>query len=282
MTPKEFAVALLQRLGAPVTTNNVAALVAFAAQEGGHYYNSARFNPLNTTRTMVGSQSKNSAGVKAYRDWDQGVEATAQTLEQTARGFDMSPILRSLMADSPAEDTLRAVTMTPWCPQSAPSCASYSKYPASHYDNYANIPDPIGGESQYGYASITTSSSSGKGVVGAMKAHPWLTLSVAGIVIGAAAAVAYHVRKPGGRPRFLSNPARLPARRSSRVQSLLLPRARYTPSSAIAWARSHGYKTSKVDVTDRYVRLRQADPSRFSRLRTVRFGTSGVKAVVGW
>jgi len=71
------------------------------------------------------------------------------------------------------------------------------------------------------------------------------------------------------------------ARASTHVQSLLFPRDRYTPSSAKAWADAHGYRSGKVDVTSDYVRIRQAPPSHFRLLRTIPFGHSGIKAVVG-
>jgi hypothetical protein len=67
---------------------------------------------------------------------------------------------------------------------------------------------------------------------------------------------------------------------STKVQSLLFSRSRYTTSSAKKWARSHGYRATKVDVTDNYVRLRQKAPGQFRVLRTVRFG-NGIEAVVG-
>ena len=71
------------------------------------------------------------------------------------------------------------------------------------------------------------------------------------------------------------------ARKSMNVQTLLFPRPKFSPSKAKTWAKSHGYHSGKVDITDRYVRLRQQDPSRFRTMRTISLGTGGVKAVVG-
>jgi hypothetical protein len=65
------------------------------------------------------------------------------------------------------------------------------------------------------------------------------------------------------------------------VQTLLFSRKTYTPASAKSWAHSHGYRSSKVDVTANNIRLRQAPPGKFRRLRTVRF-SPGIQAVVGW
>jgi hypothetical protein len=64
------------------------------------------------------------------------------------------------------------------------------------------------------------------------------------------------------------------------VQSLLFDRdAGWTPSTAKAWAKSHGYKYGKVHSTDQYVRIRQFDPKGFKVKRTIPFGR-GIRAVV--
>jgi hypothetical protein len=70
---------------------------------------------------------------------------------------------------------------------------------------------------------------------------------------------------------------------STRVQSLLFSRdAGWTVSSANRWARAHGYRAKDADVTANNVRLRQVDPNRFSRLRTITFSQrEGIKAIVG-
>lgn len=65
------------------------------------------------------------------------------------------------------------------------------------------------------------------------------------------------------------------------VQSLLFQKEHgWTAAKAKAWAKKHGYKHGKVDVTDAYVRLRQEPPEHFEVLRTVPFG-KGIKAVTG-
>jgi len=68
----------------------------------------------------------------------------------------------------------------------------------------------------------------------------------------------------------------------SRVQSLLFPRYRFDVAGAKAWSERHGWRSDDVDVKDEYIHLRQEDPSRFERIRTVQFGGSGVEARVGW
>lgn len=64
----------------------------------------------------------------------------------------------------------------------------------------------------------------------------------------------------------------------SEIQSLLFDK-QWTPSEATDWARSHGYKASKVHVTDNYIRLRQFAPIAGREKRTITFG-QGIKAVI--
>ena len=66
---------------------------------------------------------------------------------------------------------------------------------------------------------------------------------------------------------------------STKVQSLIFDRSAWTASQAKAWAKSHGYKHGKVDVTDKSIRIRQLDPKKFKTKRTVSFGR-GIRAVV--
>jgi hypothetical protein len=64
----------------------------------------------------------------------------------------------------------------------------------------------------------------------------------------------------------------------SEVQSLLFDK-QWTPSEAKDWAQSHGYKASKVHVTDDYIRLRQFEPIAGRAKRTITFG-QGIKAII--
>lgn len=76
-TELEFDIALLQRIGAPVTTANLIALHAWRVAEGSN----AKFNYLDTTQAAAGATDYNSVHVRNYPDLKTGVEATAQTLE---------------------------------------------------------------------------------------------------------------------------------------------------------------------------------------------------------
>jgi hypothetical protein len=208
-TPKEFAVALLNRLGLQPTKNRIIGIVDFAAREGGHWNNSARYNPLNTTRNMSGAVSKNSAGVKAYTSWGQGIEATALTLLQTAKGFDMSPIVNALKADADPHIILKSVTATPWCPQSSPGCAQYDVGDLNAlYLSYANKNDN-------GTALSATGTPPNEDFL--TKYGSWLL--VGGLLLVGAGAW-YVSTKPGGFKGFIGMGAREnPARRSrSRAQ----------------------------------------------------------------
>lgn len=208
-TPKEFAVALLNRLGLEPTKNRIMGIVCFAAREGGHWVNKATYNPLNTTLKATGAVSKNSAGVKAYTSWGQGIEATARTLLQTAKGFDMSPIIKALKADADPHVILKAVTMTPWCPQSSPGCAQYDVGDLNAlYLSYANRED------------------NGKSSLSAPPENDWLVRWGPWLLAGGLAAVGlgawYVSTQPGGIKRFLGLSAREnPVKRSTRRRNPL-------------------------------------------------------------
>lgn len=77
----DFAKALLKELKIPESAGAIEALVNWQLQEGGHWGNSAAYNPLNTTYKggSVGSVA-GTPGVKAYGSWEAGVKATAETL----------------------------------------------------------------------------------------------------------------------------------------------------------------------------------------------------------
>jgi len=68
----------------------------------------------------------------------------------------------------------------------------------------------------------------------------------------------------------------------TKIQTLIFSRTSFNKSQARAWAKSHGFKSSKVDETATSYRIRQRDPSAFrpGSMRTIKI-TTGVKAVVG-
>jgi murein DD-endopeptidase MepM/ murein hydrolase activator NlpD len=112
---KTWAAQLLGALGAPVNDSNITALTTWQNREGGHWNNSASFNPLNTTLDMGNSQSMNSVGVKRYNSWDEGVQATVSTLtgaNADARGY--SAIVDALKSGASTETILSAVSNSAW------------------------------------------------------------------------------------------------------------------------------------------------------------------------
>ena len=109
-TAASWAAALLTAGGWPQTACNLSAVTAWERAEGGHWANSARFNPLNTTQPEPGSWSMNSAGVQAYPSWRSGFAATLATL-----GNGHYPaILSALSAGTSAGAVADAVAASPW------------------------------------------------------------------------------------------------------------------------------------------------------------------------
>lgn len=110
-----WATSLLQMLGAPASDSNVTALTTWARYEGGHWKNSAMYNPLNTTLDMNGNPSINSVGVKRYSSWEEGNSATVKTLlgnRSSERGY--AAIVEALRSDAGTSAVLAAVNSSAW------------------------------------------------------------------------------------------------------------------------------------------------------------------------
>jgi len=105
-----WAKALLVAMRFPVTADNVAAITAWEMAEGGHWYNTAYYNPLNTTQSMPGASIFNSVGVKAYTSWKQGLEATVITLKNGYYGG----IIAALQRGNDSSAVAAAVGASPW------------------------------------------------------------------------------------------------------------------------------------------------------------------------
>jgi hypothetical protein len=102
--------ALLNAIGAPVTSQNLEAIVSWETAEGGGFGNRAAFNPLNTTLPMPGSHPITAIGVQAYTSSSQGLSATVNTL----RGGAYRGIIAALKAGNSAQAVERAVAASPW------------------------------------------------------------------------------------------------------------------------------------------------------------------------
>lgn len=83
MLNKDFYEKLLQRLGAPITDENLKFLYAWRQSEG----DGGKYNPFNTTLKKPGStffnylNSKKTMGVQNYPSEDVGIQATVDTLK---------------------------------------------------------------------------------------------------------------------------------------------------------------------------------------------------------
>lgn len=78
---RDWRRSLLKALHVPATKQNLRFLSTWQRWEGGHTHNDATFNWLNTTMDAPGAiGSVNSVGVKKYRSFQDGVNATALTL----------------------------------------------------------------------------------------------------------------------------------------------------------------------------------------------------------
>lgn len=66
---------------------------------------------------------------------------------------------------------------------------------------------------------------------------------------------------------------------SSKVQSLLFDREKFSERDAKKWALGHGFRAVKTHSTARRIRVRQSRPVRGRSYRTIEF-TKGIQAVI--
>jgi hypothetical protein len=106
-----WATQFLSKIGAPTTAANIQAMTTWMAYEGGHWKNSANYNPLNTTlQTSQSTGSMNSVGVQRYASWDSGLDATVQTIRNGKYGN----ILAALQAGNDPQAVIQAINASPW------------------------------------------------------------------------------------------------------------------------------------------------------------------------
>lgn len=112
MTREEWAIAFLKRINAPLTKRNLWAIVSWCQAEG----SVAAWNPLATTQDYPGATNFNSVGVKEYLTAEDGLDATARTLNYGADRnlYGYKPIRRRLRGDAWAKWTLTAVERSVW------------------------------------------------------------------------------------------------------------------------------------------------------------------------
>jgi hypothetical protein len=100
-----FGKALLEKLGLPVTEQNLAFLDAWQKAEGG-----SADNPFNTTQNWQGAHSINHDGVKRYDTVQEGLDATAKTLQY---GY-YSGIVSALRNGDSAHNAAIALSQSRW------------------------------------------------------------------------------------------------------------------------------------------------------------------------
>lgn len=112
ITREKYAGMLLSALGIRITKRKLLALVSWMQAEGSQ----ASFNPLATTQAWPGATNFNSVGVKNYATLEDGILATAQTLNYGAdRGlYGYRKIRSRLKHNSRPARTLRAVEKSAW------------------------------------------------------------------------------------------------------------------------------------------------------------------------
>jgi hypothetical protein len=119
-TPDQWAAAFLSKAGISPNKYNVKAVSTWERYEGGHWHNRAKYNPLNTTQKMDDRDpSMNSSGVKIYESWDEGLQASVNTLNNGRYGA-----IRKALAGGNDKDILNAISKSPWGTKNMPH---YSK-----------------------------------------------------------------------------------------------------------------------------------------------------------
>jgi murein DD-endopeptidase MepM/ murein hydrolase activator NlpD len=109
---RAWATDFLKGMGAPATSANVKAMTTWMAYEGGQWKNSAHYNPLNTTLGASGATDMNSAGVKSYTSYSQGLQSNISTLQENQRGY--AAIRAALLKGNDTAGVLGAVNHSAW------------------------------------------------------------------------------------------------------------------------------------------------------------------------
>ena len=116
--PTDWANAFLGALGVPDTKTNVSNVVGWEALEGGNWHNTAKYNPLNTTQEAPGSTNfatgRTGSGIQAYPNWQEGLDATVQTLQNGSASYNYSQILLDLNTSQPWSDFSNALKQSSW------------------------------------------------------------------------------------------------------------------------------------------------------------------------
>ena len=112
---QEWATQFLGRIGAPVTDTNLKSVNTWMRFEGGHWKNSAHYNPLNTTLDMGGSEIMNSHNVRRYTSMEEGLDATVKTIlgnKSAERGYDA--IVGALKNNADPQTVFNLINESSW------------------------------------------------------------------------------------------------------------------------------------------------------------------------
>lgn len=104
--PARFSRDVLARIGAPVTSQNMAVMQAWIKAEG----TKAQFNPLATVRRAEGATDFNSVGVKNFVSYEQGVDTTVGAI--TNGLYD--DVIAALRRGNDAFAVADAIEASPW------------------------------------------------------------------------------------------------------------------------------------------------------------------------
>lgn len=106
---------LLVRLHAPLTPDTRAAVLAWMHAEGGHWHNTAKYNPLNTSYEGHGGTSAGTSqkSIKKYPTYEAGMRATVDTLLVSRFAPQYAPIVAALKAND-GQAAITAIASSPW------------------------------------------------------------------------------------------------------------------------------------------------------------------------
>ena len=159
-----WASQLLTALGAPVNDSSITALTTWQSREGGHWNNSASYNPLNTslkTATSQGMSAKNQL-VQAYGSWNEGIQATVNTLTGTnadSRGY--TAIVNALKSGADTSTILNAVNNSSWVGGNGKTAEVYKGFKGGGTPGSPGIPNTSSMEGVVTPPSVSVTSPSG-------------------------------------------------------------------------------------------------------------------------
>jgi len=160
-TPTDFANALLGALNIKPTKQNVTDVVGWENTEGGNWHNPDAYNPLDTTLDLPGAVSTNSAGVKAYTSWQQGINATVDTLTQSNPAYNYNGIISALQNNDNWTQFKTAVANSSWGGKGNPYILSFATPPGTTAGGTSGTVSPNPQEANVGAQATTSGNAAG-------------------------------------------------------------------------------------------------------------------------